>query len=50
MILRESEFKGNGTLGAVSEWAEEGKGADTNGYRAGFVELVQKALALRARM
>ena len=26
MILRGSEFKGNGTFGAVTEWAQEGKG------------------------
>jgi Ca-activated chloride channel family protein len=43
MILRDSEYKGNGTLGAVAEWAQEGKGADENGYRAGFLELVRKA-------
>ena len=36
MILRDSQFKGNGTLGAVAEWAAEGKGAD-KGYRAGFL-------------
>ena len=47
MILRDSEFKGNGTLGAVTEWAREGKGADENGYRAGFLELVRKAQALK---
>ncbi len=45
MILRDSEFKGNGSLGEVSEWAGEGKGADENGYRAGFLELVRKAQA-----
>ena len=50
MILRDSEFKGNGTLGAVAEWAQEGKGADANGYRAGFLELVRKTEALQARM
>jgi Ca-activated chloride channel family protein len=33
MILRDSEFKGNGTLGAVAEWAQEGKGADVEGER-----------------
>ena len=47
MILRDSEHKGNGTLGAVLEWAREGKGADANGYRAGFIELVRKAQSLR---
>ena len=47
MLLRDSEFKGSGTLAAVLEWAQEGKGADTNGYRAGFLELVRKAEALK---
>ena len=47
MLLRDSEFKGNGTLGAVLEWAQEGKGTDKNGYRAGFLELVRKAQVLK---
>ena len=47
MILRDSEFKGNGTFGAVLEWAQEGKGNDPNGYRAGFIELVRKAQGLK---
>ena len=47
MLLRDSEFKGSGTLGAVLEWAQEGKGADTNGDRAGFLELVRKAQVLK---
>src|SRR5437588_716674 len=47
MILRDSEHKGNGTFGAVLEWAQEGKGSDTSGYRAGFIELVRKAQALK---
>ncbi|MEP7014636.1 MAG: VWA domain-containing protein [Verrucomicrobiota bacterium] len=47
MILRESEHKGDGTLGAVLEWAQEGKGSDAQGYRAGFIELVRKARALK---
>jgi Ca-activated chloride channel homolog len=47
ILLRDSEFKGNGTLGAVLEWAQEGKGADRNGYRAGFLELVRKAEAIK---
>jgi Ca-activated chloride channel family protein len=46
MILRDSEYKGNGTLQQVLEWAQEGKGADINGYRADFIELVRKAQAL----
>ena len=47
MILRDSEYKGNGTLGAVVEWAQESKGRDPNGYRAGFIELVRKTQALK---
>ncbi len=47
MLLRDSEYKGNGTLGSVLEWARAGKGNDSNGYRAGFIELVRKAQALK---
>jgi Ca-activated chloride channel family protein len=47
MILRDSAYKGDGTLGAVLEWAQEGKGTDANGYRAGFIDLVGKAQALK---
>lgn len=46
MILRDSPYKGNGTLGAVLEWAQESKGRDEAGYRAGFVDIVRKARAL----
>jgi hypothetical protein len=47
MILSDSEYKGNGTFAAVLEWAKEGKGSDAHGYRAGFIELVRKAQALK---
>jgi len=47
MLLRDSEYKGNGTFGSVLEWAQEGKDSDANGYRAGFIELVRKAQALK---
>lgn len=47
MLLRDSEHKGNGTFGSVLEWAQEGKGSDANGYRAGFIDLVKKAQALK---
>ena len=47
MILRDSEHKGNGTFGAVLEWAQEGKGSDPNGYRAGLIDLVRKAQTLK---
>ncbi|HEV2840971.1 MAG TPA: von Willebrand factor type A domain-containing protein [Chthoniobacterales bacterium] len=49
MILRDSQFKGKGTIGAVIEWAMEGKGRDTAGYRAGFIELARKTQGLKAR-
>jgi hypothetical protein len=47
MILRDSEYKGNGSLQRVIEWAQQGKGADVNGYRADFIELVRKTQALK---
>ncbi len=47
MILRDSEYKGDGTFASVLEWAQEGKGADANGYHAGFIELVKKAQILK---
>ena len=49
MILRDSQYKGKGTMGAVIEWAQEGKGPDTAGYRAGFIELARKAQTLKTR-
>jgi Ca-activated chloride channel family protein len=49
MILRDSQFKGKGTIGAVIEWAVEGKGRDAAGYRAGFIELARKTQALKQR-
>ena len=47
MILRDSEYKGKGSLQQVIEWAQQGTGADVNGYRADFIELVRKAHALK---
>lgn len=47
MILRDSEYKGNGSLQQVIEWAQQGRGADVNGYRADFIELVRKAQTLK---
>jgi hypothetical protein len=47
MILRDSEYKGNGSLQQVLEWAQHGKGADVNGYRADFIELVRKTQGLK---
>ncbi|PYI48401.1 MAG: hypothetical protein DMF10_04285 [Verrucomicrobia bacterium] len=47
MILCDSGYKGSGTLGAVLKWAQEGKGDDANGYRAGFIEMVRKTQTLK---
>jgi Ca-activated chloride channel family protein len=47
MILRDSAHKGKGTIGSVIEWAQEGKGHDTAGYRAGFIELARKTQTLK---
>jgi Ca-activated chloride channel family protein len=49
MILRDSQYRGKGTMGAVIEWAQEGKGRDAAGYRAGFIELARKTQALKQR-
>jgi Ca-activated chloride channel family protein len=49
MILRDSQYKGKGTLGAVIEWAQEGRGSDAAGYRAGFIEMARKAQTLKPR-
>ena len=49
MLLRDSPFKGKGTFGAVIEWAQEGKGRDTAGYRAGFIEMAHQAQSLKQR-
>lgn len=46
LVLRESAYRGTATLGSARELAQEGKGPDANGYRAGFIELVGKAQAL----
>jgi hypothetical protein len=47
MILRDSEYKGNGSLQQVIEWAQQGLGADIDGYRADFIELVRKTQILK---
>ena len=49
MLLRDSQYKGKGTFGAVIEWAQEGKGRDAAGYRAGFIEMARKAQSLKPR-
>jgi len=49
MILRDLEYKVR-VVRRSRGVGQEGKGADENGYRASFLELVRKAPALKARM
>jgi Ca-activated chloride channel family protein len=46
MLLRDSPHKGNSTFDSVLETATESRGADPEGYRREFLELVQKARSL----
>ena len=43
MLLRDSKYKGNLSYDKVLELAKLGKGEDPHGYRAEFMELVEKA-------
>ncbi|HVX15685.1 MAG TPA: von Willebrand factor type A domain-containing protein [Pirellulales bacterium] len=47
LLLRDSQYKGDLTFGAVLELAQASRGTDENGYRAELIELVKKAQALR---
>jgi Ca-activated chloride channel family protein len=47
MLLKDSPFKGTATFDSALELAGEGKGNDTHGYRAEFINLVAKAKALK---
>jgi Ca-activated chloride channel family protein len=49
LILRGSPHSPNANLASVLAAAKAGRGHDTSGDRAGFVELVRKAQALVAR-
>jgi hypothetical protein len=46
MILRGSPYKAGVSLGAVEDWAASSRGADREGYRAEFLELVRRAKAV----
>jgi Ca-activated chloride channel homolog len=46
MILRDSPYKGNTSIGAVLDIAEGSRGQDRNGYRAEFIGLVNRARSL----
>src|SRR5262249_29706171 len=47
MVLRDSPYKGQSTMDSVIEIAEKSRGADKNGYRDEFVQLVRKARILK---
>ena len=46
MLLRDSSYKGDATFDSVYEMAESGLGEDYYGYRAEFLELIDKASEL----
>lgn len=46
MLLRDSEYKGNASYDMILELAKKAKGADEEGYRAEFVNLVETASLL----
>lgn len=46
MILRKSKHKGVASLALVKELASEGKGPDKNGYRAGFLTMIDQAMKI----
>jgi Ca-activated chloride channel homolog len=46
MILRNSPYQGNANFVDVLNWATAGKGEDARGYRADFIRLVHRAMAI----
>jgi Ca-activated chloride channel family protein len=49
MLLRNSPHKGSASYEAVLELGEEGRAEDREGYRAEFLQLVERARILSAR-
>jgi Ca-activated chloride channel family protein len=50
LLLRNSRFKGTASYDHVINWAKAGKGADVNGYRSEFINLVEKySLSVKAK-
>jgi Ca-activated chloride channel family protein len=47
LLLRDSPYRGAANLANVLSRAEQSLGADPNGHRREFVELVRKAMELR---
>lgn len=46
LLLRDSTYKGNATMSSVLEMAQSSRGADQQGYRTEFLELVNAAARL----
>ncbi len=46
MLIRESEFSGDGDYEQVLKLAQKARGEDINGYRAEFIELVKKSMEI----
>ncbi len=46
MILRDSEFKGDSNIKSILELAEGSKGKDVFGYRAEFLNLIERTKVL----
>ncbi len=47
MVLRDSKYKGNANLDLVLNLAQNSQGADLEGYRADFIELVKTAKKIK---
>jgi Ca-activated chloride channel homolog len=45
MFLRDSPYKGSATLDNALEWAKEGQGSDSRGYRQEFIRLIHRAIS-----
>ncbi|MCB2200917.1 von Willebrand factor type A domain-containing protein [bacterium] len=50
LLLRESEYAGEATFEQVLELGKKSKGADDNGYRAEFLQLVERAQIIADQM
>jgi Ca-activated chloride channel homolog len=46
MVLRDSPHKGDANMEHALEWAKEGKGPDSHGYRAEFIRLIHRAISI----
>jgi len=47
MLLRDSNYKGSATFESVKNWANASRNYDPNGFKAEFVQLVDKAESLQ---